>query len=66
MRRTKVAAGGGNVVLLGSDRPLLSRVLPRERGATVLRGDRVREFAGDQTVLRDEYAPTDQLLSPRP
>ena len=60
------APGGGNVVLLGSDRPLPGAALTREPGATVLRGERVREWAGDQPVLRDEYAPTDQLLSPRP
>ena len=57
--------GGGNVVLLGSDRPIPPSALTREPGATVLRGDRVREFADDEPVLRDEYAPTDQLLSPR-
>lgn len=58
--------GGGNVVLLGSDHPLPEAVLTREAGATVLRGRRVRDFADDESVLRDEYAPTDQLLSPRP
>ena len=58
--------GGGNVVLLGSDRPLPPAAVTRERGTTVLRGERVREFADDEPVLRDEYAPTDQLLSPRP
>jgi spermidine synthase len=59
--------GGGNVVLVASDRRLPDAVLPRARGGvTVLRGDRVRLFAGDEQVLRDEHAPTDQLLSPRP
>jgi hypothetical protein len=57
---------GGNLVLIGSDRPLRPSALTRERGTTVLRGDQVREFAGDDPVLRDEYAPTDQLLSSQP
>jgi MFS family permease len=59
--------GAGNVVLFGSDRPLSADALPRERDSlTLLRGDRVRAFAGGQDVLTDEHAPTDQLLSPRP
>ena len=58
--------GPGNVVLFGSRRPLPGPALTRERGATVLRGNAYDSFAGDAQVLRDDYAPTDQLLSPQP
>ena len=59
--------GGGNVVLFGSDRRLPDDVLPRSGGGvTVLRGERVRSYAGGARVLRDEHAPTDQLLTPLP
>jgi hypothetical protein len=59
--------GGGNVVLFASDRELPGDVLPRASNeVTVLRGDRARAWAGDAQVLRDEHAPTDQLLAPRP
>src|SRR5829696_7582708 len=59
--------GRGNIVVLGSERPLPGRALPlRSRGVTVLRGDRVQSFVDGADVLRDEHAPTDQLLAPRP
>ena len=64
-RVARPAPGGGNVLLLAGERRVPDAVLPRERGVTVLRGDRAREFAGDADVLRDEHAPADQLLSPR-
>ena len=56
--------GGGNVVLFGSERPLPAAALPiGVDGVTVLQGDRVRDFADGADVLRDEHAPTDQLLA---
>ena len=58
--------GGGNVVLLGSRRPLPESALTRERGTTLLRGPLLRRYTGDAQVLRDDYAPTDQLLSTLP
>jgi MFS family permease len=59
--------GGGNIVVFGSERPLPAASLPIGlEGVTVLQGDRVREFVDGADVLRDEHAPTDQLLAPRP
>lgn len=55
---------GGNFVLVGSNEPVdESRlaVLLRD-GEAVLVGDRSVAFAGSAAVLRDEFAPVDQLL----
>jgi hypothetical protein len=57
--------GGGNVLLLASQSRVPDAVLPSGRDVTVLRGDGVRDFAGDAGVLTDEHAPADQMLSPR-
>jgi len=53
----------GNAVLLASDRPI-----PRDAGSengytTTLGYEEVNSFAEDAQVLRDDYAPADQLLS---
>ena len=54
---------GGSVVLLASDRPM-----PRDAGSdaegaiTSDRGE-VEAFARDADVLRDDFAPVDQLLT---
>ena len=67
VRRPRAGGGGRNLVLLASDRALSPRELPPARdGVEVLRGDAVRRFAGDAPVLRDDYAPADQLLTPLP
>src|SRR5215204_1228218 len=59
--------GRGNIVVLGSERPLPDGALPlRSRGVTVLRGDRVQSFVDGADVLRDEHRPTEPALAPRP
>jgi spermidine synthase len=62
---------GGNVILVASDAPLpLDAVLAHNRG----RGGRdealgepvaLAAFAGDAPLLSDDFAPVDQLLTPR-
>jgi spermidine synthase len=60
---------GGNVILLASDEPLPRLALEaanRARGGDgVLTDDPVvvAEFTADAVVLRDDFAPTDQLLT---
>lgn len=55
--------GGGNAVLLASDRPLPADVgSDAQQGSTYPRSALV-QFAGDATELRDDYAPVDQLLT---
>lgn len=64
-------ARGGNYVLIGSQTPLDSnaiaaRILERGGFDAVLTGNDAREFAGGARVLRDDFAPVDQLLSQPP
>jgi len=59
---------GGNWVLVSSDRPLPLRAIRRRAavggdGFAVVSGERLRRLAGDAPVLRDEYAPVDQLIT---
>jgi spermidine synthase len=62
--------GGGNLVLLTSDRPLPLAALRARMAATVpeyalLSGDReLAAFVGDARELTDDFAPVDQLLTP--
>jgi spermidine synthase len=56
---------GGNQVLLASDRPL-GTVRSTSRGARTLGRTAVQRFAEGAEVLRDDYAPADQLLSEAP
>lgn len=64
-------ADGGNVMLVASDSPLpVDAILAanRARGDTdVLTGtpEEVAAFIGDAQVLTDDFAPVDQLLTPR-
>jgi len=64
--------GGGNLVALASDAPLdleaWSRALEeRGTGWEVLGGAELARWTGDDAVvLTDEFAPTDQLLTPYP
>jgi len=62
---------GGNHVVVASDRPLPydgieARNRARGRDDIVLHGDALDALVGDATVLTDDRAPVDQLLTPRP
>lgn len=55
---------GGNHVLIASRVPLtLPAIAPAE--GTLLVGTAVAEFIGDAIVLRDDFAPADQLITRR-
>jgi len=58
---------GGNFILVGSQEPLpwaelQGRLTVRAQSELVWVGDQAREFAGDAGVLRDDFAPVDQLI----
>ncbi len=60
--------GGGNAVIVASDRPLdvaalAERAAARGEPASVLDDGEARRFAGDAPVLSDDWAPVDQLMS---
>jgi spermidine synthase len=55
---------GGNAVLLASDRKIPETAASENKYATTLSFDEVKSFAEDAQVLRDDYAPADQLLTP--
>jgi SAM-dependent methyltransferase len=62
-----VPGGGGNAVVVASDRPIDTRALEAsatERGepGSVLDAAAVRRFVGDARVLTDDWAPVDQLI----
>ncbi len=62
-------SGGGNVVVVASDRPidlagLSSAVEDRGVAWRVVSGDELDAWVGDAAVLTDDHAPTDQLLTP--
>lgn len=63
---------GGNLVLVGADRPLPSTAIATELARRTpelqLLSDphEVTRFADDARVLTDDYAPVDQLLTPHP
>jgi spermidine synthase len=65
-------AQGGNVVVVGSDRPLrldaLQAQLTERAGELGMLGEpaQVAAFAGGSRILTDDYAPVDQLLTPTP
>jgi SAM-dependent methyltransferase len=59
--------GGGNAVIVASDRPLdvaalAARAAARGEPASVLDDGEARRFAGDAPVLTDDWAPVDQLM----
>jgi spermidine synthase len=54
---------GGNAVMLASDRPIPVAADTEGKGATTLSYEAVESFAEDGRVLRDDYAPADQLLT---
>ena len=58
---------GGNFILVGSHAPLAwgdlqARLGERELTEVVWVGEDARAFAGDARVLRDDFAPVDQLM----
>jgi hypothetical protein len=57
--------GGGNLVLLASERPLPRAVRPASRGAVTYDGRATGRLSADSEPLRDLDAPADQLLSRR-
>jgi MFS family permease len=64
-------AGGGNFVVVASASPLpldavRARLAQRRSALAVAAGDAVPRFTGDAIVLRDDYAPVDQLLTHPP
>lgn len=54
---------GGNAVLLASDRPIPDAAGSENSYTTTLDYPEVESFAEDAQVLRDNYAPADQLLT---
>jgi spermidine synthase len=54
---------GGNAVFLASDQPMPERVGSDAAGATTYSHHDVESLAGNADVLRDNYAPVDQLLT---
>ena len=63
---------GGNLLIVGSKRPLAEEVLEKElaeRAADLdilVDEERLAEFVGEAQVLTDDFAPVDQLLTPYP
>ncbi|WP_299056582.1 fused MFS/spermidine synthase [uncultured Nocardioides sp.] len=62
---------GGNLVALASDAPLdvdawSESLAERDTGWEVATGDELDRWTGDAVLLTDEFAPTDQLLTPYP
>jgi spermidine synthase len=55
---------GGNCVLLASDRPIPDRVLLDDERSAGLTQRELESFVGDAEILRDDFAPADQLLTP--
>ncbi|MBC7307595.1 MAG: fused MFS/spermidine synthase [Dietzia sp.] len=61
--------GGGNLVVVASDRPLDVRATrealdARKTGWGISSGDRLASWVGDARHLTDDHAPVDQLLQP--
>ncbi len=54
---------GGNAVLLASDRPIPEAAGSENQYTTTMRSQEVESFAEDAEVLRDDFAPADQLLT---
>jgi spermidine synthase len=54
---------GGNAVLLASDQPIPESATSENKLATTLSAREVRSFAAGAQILRDDYAPADQLLT---
>lgn len=68
-RPDQLAGGGGNAIIVASDRPLPWSSIEQAAAARgepglVLRGAAYEEFVGDAPVLTDDFAPVEQLLTP--
>jgi spermidine synthase len=64
-------SGGGNFVVVASSSPLAvaaiaARLAQRKSTLAVASGDAVSRFRAGATILRDDYAPVDQLLTHPP
>jgi spermidine synthase len=55
---------GGNAVLLASDRSIPDRALLDDEISMGFEQARLESFAADAEILRDDFAPADQLLTP--
>ncbi len=56
-------AFGGNAVLLASDRPIPKAASFTSPEVTTVSYNEVQSFAEDAEILRDDFAPADQLLT---
>ena len=72
LARAPVLAGedGGNLVAVASQRPLPAGAIAEALGGSglawqVAGGEVLDRFVGDAPVLTDDFAPVDQLLTPR-
>jgi spermidine synthase len=68
-RPDQLAGGGGNAIIVASDRALPWSSIEQAAAARgepglVLRGAAYDEFVGDAQVLTDDFAPVEQLLTP--
>ena len=54
---------GGNAVMLASDKAIPESATTENKFATTLSSDEVESSAADAQILRDDYAPADQLLT---
>jgi hypothetical protein len=64
-------SGGGNFVVVASAEPLpldaiRARLAQRRSTMEVAGGGAVSRFTGDAMILRDDYAPVDQLITHPP
>ena len=72
--RAEVLAGdaGGNLLIVGSQRPLAADTLESALGErapeldVVAADESLESFIGEASVLTDDFAPVDQLLTPYP
>lgn len=63
------SGGGGNLVVVASDAPIdadavRAELAQRDVAWEVATGDALDRWQGDASVLTDQYAPVDQLLTP--
>lgn len=55
---------GGNAVILASERPIPERALLDNEESVALGQSELESFAAEGEILRDAFAPADQLLTP--
>lgn len=66
---TLAGQDGGNLVVAAGDRAIdaaawQAQLDRRDTGWSVIEGSELDEWIGDASVLRDDFAPVDQLLNP--